>query len=205
MFLICPLFQYHITFDQIEDYVVITETDDAVTTEVTEVETKADEQVVVVEEIKPDVVEQPATEVIEDTRLADKTEPETKTTEDIKDDKVTEVITKYVESDYEPAIVSIPEPETGIGYKVQVAAGHKLVEPVYFKKLNIYDEVRVEIHEGWHKYTVGNYRIYKDARDYRIHLWNTTPVNDAFVAAYNYGTRITVQEALMIASQKWYK
>ena len=169
------------------------------------IETKADDQVVVVEKIEPDEVEEPVIEIVDETELAVKTEPETRTTEDIKDDKVTEVITKYVESDYEPAIVSIPEPETGIGYKVQVAAGHKLVRPEYFKKLNIYDEVRVEIHEGWHKYTVGNYRIYKDARDYRIHLWNTTPVNDAFVAAYNYGTRITVQEALMIASQKWYK
>jgi len=102
-------------------------------------------------------------------------------------------------------------PESGIYYRVQIAAGHKPVNiQRYFRKYRLEYSVMKELHDGWLKYSIGSFPEYKDARDYRVHLSNTTTINDAFIAAYHDGNRITVQEALMAVYQsewksKWYK
>ncbi len=104
-------------------------------------------------------------------------------------------------------VTSIPNPEKGVNYSIQICALKKYRSPNYFhrKYYKIKDKVKLENHQHLNKYTIGSFNVYKDARDYRVKIWDTTPVKDAFVAAYNNGTRITVQEALMISSQKWYQ
>lgn len=101
-------------------------------------------------------------------------------------------------------ITSTPNPQKGVSYKVQVGAGHKSVPSNYFsKRFNLNDNISIESHEGWIKYVIGSYNEYKEARDKRNLTRNK--VRTAFVTAYNQGKRITVQEALMISNQKWYK
>lgn len=101
-------------------------------------------------------------------------------------------------------ITSTPSPEGNVTYKVQVGAGHEKVPSTYFATVfKLQDKVSTINHEGWIKYLVGSYNAYKSARDKRNVVRGN--VKTAFVTAYNSGVRITVQEALMISNQKWYK
>lgn len=136
----------------------------------------------IVEEV---VVEEPVSKIKEETPIKEEvSSPEVKETSSNK-------------------TTSIPQPETGINYKVQVGAGHQKVSANYFaNKFNLTDKIATESHQGWIKYLVGSYTDYKSARDKRNTVRNK--VKTAFVTAYNQGSRITVQEALMISNQKWY-
>ena len=110
-----------------------------------------------------------------------------------------------VETTTEPTS-SIPVPENGVTYKVQICAGHLPVEPnSYFKSAFSFSEgpIMLENHEGWIKYTIGGFDTYKTARTRRNVVTDGYELPGPFVSAYNDGTRITVQEALMISNQKW--
>ena len=100
---------------------------------------------------------------------------------------------------------TIPAPETGVTYKVQITAAHKEVGSSYFANRHRYtDPFSIERHEGWIKYVTGRFNEYKQARDQResfIRAGHDFP--GPFVTAYNNGERITVQEALMISRQQW--
>lgn len=100
---------------------------------------------------------------------------------------------------------TIVSPEKGVNYKIQIGAYRKNLNVSYFKKMQVSEDVAIEINNGLNKYIIGSHAEYKEARDHRVKIWETTPIRDAFVSAYNNGTRITVQEAIMIANQKWYQ
>jgi len=64
----------------------------------------------------------------------------------------------------------------------------------------IKDKVTEENYNGLYKYTVGNFKTYEQARLYKdkLSLQRYIP----FVIAYNKGTRITLGEAMQLASRK---
>ncbi len=100
---------------------------------------------------------------------------------------------------------SIAKKEGNVQYCVQVGAFKNAIEStVLAKKFNIKESIRSEMAEGFSKFMVGNFNEYKQARDHRETI-KQKGCASAFVAAYNSAKRITVQEALMITSQKWFK
>lgn len=104
-------------------------------------------------------------------------------------------------------VTSIPDPESGVMYRVQIMAGHRMVSKDFIaKKYSYNSNYLTENHEGWIKYITGEFGVYKQARDKREDLVAANHnFPGPFVTAYNDGQRITVQEALMISNQKWFK
>ena len=100
-------------------------------------------------------------------------------------------------------IISAKKVNNSINYKVQILAGHRIISN---KKIsndyNYKGEYSLESHNGWIKYTVGFNSKYSEARDSRNELKNYN-FPGPFVTAYNYGERISVQEALILTSQNW--
>lgn len=123
-----------------------------------------------------------------------------------KSDKSDNVVTADNKPSKTP-VTSVPSPEVGITYKVQILAAHRVVNKTYFEKqFNFEDRFNIENHEGWVKYTTGSFTEYKNARDERERITsNHGKLPGPFVTAYNDGERITVQEALLITNQQWYK
>ena len=100
----------------------------------------------------------------------------------------------------------VSTPSKGVSYSVQILAAHRLVEKSYFEVRHGYGGgFNIENHEGWIKYTTGKYDDYKQARDARENVKTSSRnLPGPFVAAYQDGNRITVQEALLISNQTWY-
>lgn len=138
-------------------------------------------------------------EVKEEAKTSPKVEP-ANTVEEAVADAQKDVI------EVKKAASNIPAPETGVSYRVQIAASHQVVGQSYFaKKHGFTRPVNIENHEGWVKYTTGSHGVYKSARDDRNQIRDAFSFRGPFVTAYNDGVRITVQEALMITKQQWYK
>ena len=94
-----------------------------------------------------------------------------------------------------------------VNYAVQVGAftNGNVTASVLAGKFKIKEKIRSEMASGFNKFMVGNFGEYKAARDHRETVKSNNGVASAFVVAYNGGRRITVQEALTITNQKWFK
>jgi hypothetical protein len=73
------------------------------------------------------------------------------------------------------------------------------------KKFHLTSDLRNEMQDGLNKFMTGKFTEYKLARDKRETIKAKNGISGAFVTAYNAGKRITVQEALMINHQKWFR
>jgi hypothetical protein len=86
--------------------------------------------------------------------------------------------------------------EAGIYYRVQLAAAHRLVDPVsIYKKYNFERPVKIEYHDGWYKFTIGSFSTYSSANNFREMVVNRKKISGAFIVAYQNGKRIEVAEA----------
>jgi len=128
-------------------------------------------------------------------------------TEKKSSEKQVEVVASVDNGTLRAAVNTVPSAEKGITYKVQILAAHRVVDKSYLKKKFSFEEdYNIENHNGWIKYTTGMYAQYKDARDARVRITNaSSKLPGPFVTAYNDGERITVQEALLVSKQLWYK
>lgn len=97
-----------------------------------------------------------------------------------------------------------PSGDHQVNYRVQICALKTQVPTRYFtKNHNVNEHIYLNQHEGWSKYTVGDFKKYMGAQAHRDVAKNSYKINGSFVTAYNNGTRITVQEALMITKDEW--
>jgi hypothetical protein len=101
---------------------------------------------------------------------------------------------------------SIQQQQT-TSFAIQVGAftNQKVSAQTLKRKFKLSQNLRSEYQEGYSKFMFGAYTEYKSARAQREKAVSANGVKTAFVVAYNNGKRITVQEALMIVNQKWFK
>jgi hypothetical protein len=148
-----------------------------------------------------------------------KTEPVSNTGTETKTETKTEPVSNAVtetktESVSNAATETTSGAETGAGtrgngniaYGVQIGAytNANVTNKLLAKKHGISEPIRSEMAEGFTKFMVGKFDEYKSARNHRESV-KGKGVNGAFVVAYNGPKRITVQEALMVSNQKWYR
>ncbi|MDP1800408.1 MAG: hypothetical protein Q8L81_03600 [Bacteroidota bacterium] len=104
-------------------------------------------------------------------------------------------------------VENVAKQDGNVNYMVQIGAftNGNVNASVLEQKFRISESVKSEFSGGFSKFMVGSHSQYKDARDQRESIRNNNGVKGAFVVAYNQSKRITVQEALMISNQKWFK
>jgi hypothetical protein len=94
-----------------------------------------------------------------------------------------------------PPTLSLPV-QAGIYYRIQLAATHRIVDPLSnYKKYNLDRPVLLEFHDGWYKYSIGSFEKYSDAQAYRDMLITSKRIRGAFIVAYENGKRIEVRDA----------
>lgn len=99
----------------------------------------------------------------------------------------------------------ISKTDGSVSFLVQIGAFKaKIAADKLASLYQLKEPIKSDMHDGFHKFMIGNFDAYKQARLRRDEI-TQSGCNGAFVTAYNGSSRITVQEALMISNQKWFK
>jgi cell division septation protein DedD len=148
-----------------------------------------------------DVVNNEKTEGNSDNKNSDKTE----NTSDNSNDNTAQASEKKP-TNTQPT-ETLPKKEGSVNFMVQIGAftNSKVTTSQLSKKFNIAEKINSEMHGGYSKFMIGSHNEYKNARDHREKIRSGNGVKSAFVVAYSGPKRITVQEALMISNQKWFR
>jgi hypothetical protein len=101
--------------------------------------------------------------------------------------------------EFKPAYMN--EEKDNLEYKVQILSSVKPLDKDSLRKeYGVKDKVDEENFNGLYKYTIGSFKTYETARDCKNKLDFQKYI--PFVIAYNRGARITVGEAMQLASKK---
>ena len=80
---------------------------------------------------------------------------------------------------------------SGLYYRVQITANRSAFDArALYRQLGVDQEVFVELHENFYKYTAGSFTSYDQALSYRNRLEAIPEIEGAFVVAYRDGKRI---------------
>ncbi|MFO7670963.1 MAG: SPOR domain-containing protein [Bacteroidales bacterium] len=80
---------------------------------------------------------------------------------------------------------------SGVYYRVQIMANQNAFDArALYRQMGVDQEVFVEQHEGFYKYTAGSFTSYEQAVSYRNRLEKIPEIAGAFVVAYRDGKRI---------------
>ena len=176
-------------------------------------ENEQDNEVVIIEENKPfnDTVSNEEIKIINEITINNiPKDTQALIVENIKKDTINEQVELKDEELNDKSknesiqnVITTKKINNNVDYKVQILAGHQIINSLYLaKEFNYKGDYEIESHMGWIKYTVGSHSEYKKARDSRNELKNHD-FPGPFVSAYNYGERISVQEALILSKQNW--
>jgi hypothetical protein len=88
------------------------------------------------------------------------------------------------------AEVAVDVPE--IEFKVQVRAAYKAKISLQrlAEKYNITDSIREDFVGNWYRYSIGSFKTYNEAKEYRKIVVSQNKVYDAFVVAFRNGVRL---------------
>ncbi|MEZ5082133.1 MAG: outer membrane beta-barrel protein [Bacteroidales bacterium] len=100
--------------------------------------------------------------------------------------------------DEKPSQKDMSSPSEKVEFRIQLRASYKkkLNPENLAKQFNIDKPIKEELIDGWYKYSVGSFKTYNEAREYRKELVSVQKVQGAFIIAYYDNERLNTLSEL---------